>query len=131
MYTSTAGEPISVVQLVDAVRDVNDWHTLGLHLDLTMAKLKEIELLYHMHGVVKMKVEMFAVWLKSYPDASWHKLVTALNAMGERRVAKEVESYYCIPLPGNETFYSCIQYNNCIVAIVTLPQYIMPLYSQL
>ena len=48
---------------------------------------------------------MFDVWLKSYPDASWHKLVTALNAINEKRVANEIESCYCKQLPGNEISY--------------------------
>ena len=97
---TSPGEPISVVLLVDAVRNVNDWHNLGLHLYLEEAKLEEIGITYHIYGVVRMKTEMFKVWLKSCPDASWHKLVSALNAIGEKRVAKEVESNYCKQLPG-------------------------------
>ena len=91
---------ISVVLLVDAVRNVSDWHSLGLHLDLTMGKLKEIDRIYRVDGEDRIKAEMFDVWLKSCPDAPWRKLVSALIAIGEKRVAKEVESRYC-KLPGN------------------------------
>ena len=87
--------------LVDAVRDVSDWHNLGLHLDLTMSKLKSLQSIHHTHGEQRVKAEMFNVWLSSCPDASWHKLVTALKAIDEKRVAKEVESSYCKQLPGN------------------------------
>ena len=87
--------------LVDAVRNVSDWHNLGLHLDITMRKLKEIDRIYRVDGEERIKAEMFDVWLKSCPDASWHKLVTALNEIGEKRVAKEVESRYCKQFPGN------------------------------
>ena len=104
-----------MVLLVDAVRNVNDWHNLGLHLYLEEAKLEEIEITYHVHGVARMKTEMFKVWLKSCPDASWHKLVSALNAIDEKRVAKEVESRYCKQLPGNKylaynnnNYYTCM-----------------------
>ena len=97
---TSPGEPIFVKLLVDAVRGVSDWHNLGVHLDLEVAKLKEIELDYFVHGVVRMKTEMFDLWLKSCPNASWHKLVSALNAIGEKRVAAEVESKYCKQLPG-------------------------------
>ena len=96
------GEPISVKLLVGTVRGVSDWHILGVHLDLEVSKLKEIEVNYHVHGVVRMKTEMFDLWLKSCPDASWHKLISALNAIGEKSIAKEVESLYCKQLPGNE-----------------------------
>ena len=88
-----------MVLLVDAVRNVSDWHSLGLHLDLTMGKLKEIDRTYRVDGENRIKAEMFDVWLKSCPDAPWHKLVSALIAIGEKRVAKEVESRYC-KLPG-------------------------------
>ena len=91
--------------LVDAVRNVSDWHSLGSHLDLAMSKLKQLQSIHHVDGEERIKAEMFDVWLKSCPDASWHKLVTALNEIGEKRVAIEVESRYCKQLPGNETFY--------------------------
>ena len=91
--------------LVDAVRNVSDWHSLGSHLDLTMSKLKQLQSIHHAHGEERIKAEMFDVWLKSCPDASWDKLVTALNEIGEKRVANKVESRYCKQLPGNETFY--------------------------
>ena len=92
--------------LVDAVRSVSDWHSLGLHLDITVRKLKEIDRIYRFGGEERIKVEMFDVWLESCPDASWHDLVTALNAIGEKRVAQEVELRYCKQLPGNEIFYT-------------------------
>ena len=92
--------------LVDAVMNVSDWHNLGLHLDLTMSQLKQIQSIHHAHGEERAKAEMFDVWLKSYPDASWHKLVNALNAINEKRVANEIESRYCKQLPGNEISYA-------------------------
>ena len=100
-YYNYPGEPISVKLLVDAVRNVSDWHSLGLHLDLTMSKLMQIQRIHHAHGEERIKAEMFDVWLNSCPDASWHQLVTALKAIGERRVAKEIESRYSLHLPGN------------------------------
>ena len=98
-YTSPhVDEPISVVLLVDAVRNVNDWHNLGLHLHLEVAKLEEIGITYN--GVGRIKAELFKAWLKSNPDAPWDKLVVALNSIGEKSVAAEVESKYCKQLPG-------------------------------
>ena len=85
--------------LVDAIKSVSGWHNLGVHLDITMSKLQEINRIYHLYGEERIKAEMFDVWLKSCPDASWHKLVTALNEIDEKRVAKEVESRYCKQLP--------------------------------
>ena len=116
-HIGSPAESIPVKLLVDAVRNVNDWHNLGLYLDLTMSQLKQIQSIHHTHGEERIKAEMFDVWLTSYPDASWHKLVTALNAINEKRVAKEVESRYCKQLPGNETSYMHVRAynNNCII----------------
>ena len=137
-YTSS-GEPISVVLLVDALKKVDDWYVLGVYLDLEGAKLQEIEITYHVYGVVRMKIEMFKVWLKSCPDASWHKLVSALNEIGERRVAEEVESNYCKQLPGIYwNIFICVYapvytHNNIASCHNNLPPYhrISCQYSQL
>ena len=116
--------------LVNAVRGVSDWHNLGLRLDITMKKLKEIDRIYCVDGEERIKAEMFDVWLKSCPDASCSLL---LNEIDEKRVAKEVESRYCKELPGNLISYSIIAvcrtcHNNLLT---TLPQDLMPAQSAL
>ena len=82
---------LSVKLLVKAVSNVTDWHSLGLQLDLTMSQLRNIESTYHKDGIERVKAEMFHVWLKSYPNASWTDLITALKAMDENGVANEIE----------------------------------------
>ena len=114
--------------LVDAVRSVSDWHNLGLHLDITMRKLKEINRIYRVEGEERIKAEMFDVWLKSCPDASWHDLVTALNEIGEKRVAQEVESCYCKQLPGILLNNNC---RTCHNNLLTNLQDLMPVQSVL
>ena len=86
--------------LVTACKDVSDWHKLGIQLDLTTSQLNNIEVTYHAHGVDRLKTEMFAVWLKSSnPNASLTNLITALRAMGEGRVASDIEAGW---ITGNE-----------------------------
>ena len=85
--------------LVTACKRVSDWHTLGIQLDLTTSQLKDIDVTYHAHGVDRLKTEMFDLWLKSSPDASWTNLITALRAMDEERVASDIEAGL---IPGNE-----------------------------
>ena len=81
-------------QLLKAVISVTDWHGLGMHLDLTMSQLRRIEMTYHIHGVERMKAEMFNVWLKSSPSASWSDLISALKSMNEHRVASDIAAHY-------------------------------------
>ena len=85
--------------LVTACKRVSDWHTLGIQLDLTTSQLKDIDMTYHVQGVNRLKTEMFDVWLKSSPNASWTDLITALRAIDEEKVASDIEAG-CIP--GNE-----------------------------
>ena len=90
---------LSVKNLVTACKRITDWHTLGLQLDLTMDQLHNIQITYHMHGLDRLKAEMFNVWLKSSPSASWSDLITALRAMGEDSVASDIAA---TPSSGNE-----------------------------
>ena len=87
--------------LLEAVSNVTDWHGLGLKLSLTMSQLRGIELTYPRDGPGRLKAEMFDVWLKSSPNASWADLITALEDMGEDRVASNVRAAYSPTAPGN------------------------------
>ena len=78
--------------LLEAVSDIPDWHTLGLKLGLTMSQLDEIDVTYPRVG--RRKAEMFNVWLKSCPNASWADLITALMSMNEHRVAGDIAARY-------------------------------------
>ena len=46
-----------------------------------------INVTYHVHGVERLKTEMFDAWLKSSPSASWSDLISALKSMNEHRAA--------------------------------------------
>ena len=81
---------LSVKHLLTKCKNVTDWHTLGIHLDLTTSQLNDIRVTYHAEGVNRLKTEMFTVWLKSSPDASWTDLIRALRAMDENTIASEI-----------------------------------------
>ena len=89
---SASPQALSVKLLVQAVSNVSDWHSLGLRLDLTMSQLNNVHITYHMHEIERIKAEMFCIWLKSSPNATWADLIRALKAMGEVRVASEIEA---------------------------------------
>ena len=90
--------PFTVKHLVTACKRVSDWHTLGIQLDLTMEQLDDLHTTYHGYRTDRLKAEMFNVWLKRFSNASWTDLITALRAMGEERVASDIEAEY---RPGN------------------------------
>ena len=76
--------------LLEAVSSVTDWHGLGRRLGLTMSQLRGIELTYRVDGIHRLKAEMFDVWLRGSPNASWTDLITALRAMDEGTVASDI-----------------------------------------
>ena len=95
-----SGSPLTVKHLVTACKNVTDWHTLGIQLDLTTSQLNSIHVTYHVHGVDRLKTEMFDVWLQSSPNASWADLITALEAMGINSVAGDIRAAYLHTAPG-------------------------------
>ena len=82
--------PLTVKELMAAVSDVNDWHALGIQLDLKMSQLMDIDVTYHKEGVERKKAEMFSAWLNNSPSTSWNNLIKALKAIGKDKVASQI-----------------------------------------
>ena len=81
--------------LLEAIDDVNDWHTLGLHLRLDIAQLDQIEEQYFAtHGHRRCKTKMIDHWLKVKPDASWYMLIKALKKIKEESLADRLTAKY-------------------------------------
>ena len=73
--------------LVIAVRDVTEWHDLGLQLGLPEATLTLIGLHPDIKGHLRM---MLSEWLQYDPGASWEKLAAALNKLGKNVIAASI-----------------------------------------
>lgn len=73
--------------LVIAVRDLIEWHDLGLQLGLPEATLRLIALHPDVRGHLRM---MFSEWLQYDPGASWEKLAAALNRIGKNAIAANI-----------------------------------------
>ena len=100
------GSNPTVRELLEAVKDVPDWHALGTALDLPRGQLREIELQYQIAGVGRQKSAMFDRWLARCVNASWAKLAAALDRIGEETAAATVRFKYCggsaVPPPAPE-----------------------------
>ena len=73
--------------LLIAVKDIVNWHDLGLHLDLPESKLASIATHPDIEGHRRM---MLSEWLHFDPEASWEKLATALDKIGKNAIAANV-----------------------------------------
>ena len=67
---------------------VVDWYQLGLNLGLPKHELDKIQQDYQ--GNDRQRLEMLDKWLQRTPNAVWGDVVTALEQMGENRVAKNI-----------------------------------------
>ena len=94
---SADSNSLDVKNLLTACKNVIDWKRLGIQLGLTMAELENIYQTYHTQGIDILKSHMFDVWLKNSPGASWTELVKALRALGDNRVASDIERVYVQP----------------------------------
>ena len=93
-YVSAFDASLSSKNLFNATSEISDkWYTLGVQLDIKSHNLRSIE----SHGtfsVDKCRHEMFDVWIQSDPNASWEKLVEALNTMDYHCLAQSVQTKY-------------------------------------
>ena len=83
---------LSVKNLFNATSEVHDWYTLGIQLDIKPCTLKDIQ----SNGLSQdnRRQEMFDVWLQSDPNASWEKLIHALDNMKYCCLAVSVKTNY-------------------------------------
>lgn len=78
------------------LKDVTDWHALGVHLKVSIRELKAIEVNYP-QDVQRHKLETLKVWLKredNNPFNLWKKIVEALRLMDENVIAKYLADVY-------------------------------------
>ena len=66
---------------MNELREVTDWHKLGVQLEVPSAKLKEIEKNYTT-DTIRCKTEVLDWWLRNQPEISWKKLAQAVEKMG-------------------------------------------------
>lgn len=78
MLNAEPERKLSVKNLVNVTREVTNIQQLGLQIDLTPEQLEVIKC-NHPHNHDNAKCDMFNLWLKNDPEASWFKLEKALH----------------------------------------------------
>jgi len=85
---------LSVKNLFNATKEVTNWYTLGLQLDIPTHKLQSIQ---HDHRTLEnRKHEMLNFWVHSDPEASWGKLAAAVEKMEFRRISEMIRQDYVL-----------------------------------
>ena len=80
---------LTVKNLFNSTKEVTDWFTMGLQLDIEHPTLQRIAA--DKDSLDSRKQEMLHVWTQSDPDISWDKLSGALQNMGHRRLSIEIK----------------------------------------
>ena len=84
-----------LVEVKDALKSVNDWHSLGLQLGLLYPTLQQIKKDAH-EKVEQCKTDMIAAWLNRQDNVdkvgvpSWSVLKSALRKIKENSVADQI-----------------------------------------
>ena len=87
---------LELKDVVLAVREVTEWHDLGLQLGLPDYVLKVIASHPNVEEHQRM---MLSKWLESDPLASWEKLAAALFTLGKKVSAENVRRQFLGLLP--------------------------------
>ena len=83
-------------EVLIALKEVVDWHTLGIHLKLKASTLDRIR--HDFSDGRYAKEEMLKFWLEQDPESTlsesastWISLVKALRSMDENKLSKTIE----------------------------------------
>ena len=80
--------------LTNALVPVFNWNQLGLNLGLPNYKLEEIRR-SKMNDANLCRIALLDLWLRTDVDASWEKLIGALEDMSEETTVKKIRENYC------------------------------------
>ena len=86
--------PPTVHLLVKELKGVKSWYMFGVALDIPVNELNAIQSSNPQNGVERWLANMLDYWLKSSTDASWKKIVQALEDTGQHVLAVQVKHKY-------------------------------------
>ena len=84
---------LSCLNFFDKTTNLTEWYALGTCLELRREDLVDIEQRFLREGLRRCKIELFYLWTKSTPDASWEQLAAALERIGENTLADQIRTH--------------------------------------
>lgn len=83
-----------VRQLLEELREVDDWYTFGGYLGVPVKQLKKIR--SFKYDVEQSKIDLFDHWLAITPAASWKMVVRALEMTDYLVLACSLKNKYLL-----------------------------------
>ena len=97
---SAVGMTFTTMNVLRAVREVEDTDCLGIYLGVPDSKRREIESQFS--SVPQQRKALIHYFIDHDPVASWRAVIVALERMAEKRVADELR-YLAEPVTGTCT----------------------------
>ena len=94
--------PVSELCLLNFLKEtanVTDWYMLGVYMGVPPKDLMYIEKQSSGQGSARCRTELFGVWMKRTPNASWELIAAALVELGETVLAEKVRTRYAVLVP--------------------------------
>ena len=82
---------------LEQTADVTEWYMLGVYIDVPREDLSHIEKEYSSQGSARCRAELFNVWMKRTPNASWELIAAALEKLGETVLAEKTRKMCSLP----------------------------------
>ena len=92
---------LELLDFLEETDQFTDWYMLGVYLKMPRGILDDIEKRLSTHGVKRCKMEMFDLWTRKTPGASWEQIKVALEKCGEQTLAEQVYKRHCTA-PANQ-----------------------------
>ena len=80
--------------VLKAIKDVVEWKSLGVQLDISAPKINEIDV-NNRGQVPDCRFALVQYWLQSDVSCSWKRLIDALKAIDYSVLAEEIRITYC------------------------------------
>ena len=92
----TESDVLNVKNLSSELTTVTNWYRLGINLNLRSHELDKIQQSYVNPENDRQMLQMLGLWLRRTPNSTWEDVVSALEQMGENRVAENIRQKYHI-----------------------------------
>ena len=89
---------LCLLSFLEETAEIIDWYMLGLYMGVPKKDLAQIEKQSSSQGSARCRAELFDVWMKRTPNASWELIAAALGKLiGETVLAEKIRSR-CVAL---------------------------------
>ena len=94
---SAVGMTFTTMNVLRAVREVEDTDLLGEYLGVPKSKRKEIRSQFS--SVVEQRKALINYFIENDPEASWRSVIHALDRMRQKEIADDIR-HLAEPVPG-------------------------------